>query len=129
MRYREYLHNGIDSPAVPLPHRSEPRLTTNVPYFDRDIALCDFPHVKAHCRDHVLVELAALEGERGELVISVRMNIWNPSGPTFLVSLNLSWQDLSFKWSLDPLIREMIFVILAKGHEGGENVIDSLIIE
>ena len=40
----KYLHNGIDSPAVPFPHASETRLATNIPnlktaYVKRSVAL------------------------------------------------------------------------------------------
>lgn len=57
-----HSHYRIDASAVALPHRSEPGLTANVPDFDCDVALCYLAHVEAHRGDHVLVELAALQG-------------------------------------------------------------------
>ena len=53
-----HVHDRVHPAAVPLPHRPEPRLAADVPQLYRHVPLGDLPHVEAHSRDHVLIELA-----------------------------------------------------------------------
>ena len=52
-----HVDDGVNSAAVPLPHRPEPGLTADVPEFDSHVPLRDLSHVEPDRRDHVLVEL------------------------------------------------------------------------
>lgn len=53
-----HVNDGVHAATIPLPHRPEARLASNVPHLDRDVALGHLAHVEAHRRDHVLAELA-----------------------------------------------------------------------
>ena len=53
-----HVHDRVHPAAVALPHRPEPWLAADVPQLYRHVPLGDLPHVEAHSRDHVLVELA-----------------------------------------------------------------------
>ena len=53
----DHVDDGVDAAAVPLPHRTEPRLPANVPQLDGDVPLGDLAHVESHRGNHVLVKV------------------------------------------------------------------------
>ena len=53
----KYVHYGVHSSAISLPHATKTRLASNIPKFDGDVPFGDFLHVEAYCGDHVLLKL------------------------------------------------------------------------
>jgi hypothetical protein len=46
----DHVDDGVDAPAVPLPHRSEPRLAANVPQLYSHVAFRDLEILKFDIR-------------------------------------------------------------------------------
>ena len=65
------VDDGVHASAVPLPHRPEARLASQIPEFHANFAFGDFAHVEADGRDHIFAKPTGLRGENGEMEIKL----------------------------------------------------------